>query len=129
MLDLSVISQIRLVGARSGKPLFHRLLGVFTDDSQQRLSDLQRGVAETDLQLIAEVAHALKSSAANIGAVALSEECRLMEASAREGCTANYESMLTEIGCQVRLAIEALQDLDQAEYAVTSPVKEGQVNG
>ena len=46
---------------------------------------LQAAIDAADAQTLSLVAHALKSSSANVGAQTLSENCRQLETTARDG--------------------------------------------
>lgn len=86
---------------RPNKPnLLERVVGLFESESPKCITQILDGVSEGDLDLIHMGAHSLKSSSANIGAVALSSRCREIEFAARhndlETCAKLSERIMAE---------------------------------
>lgn len=80
-LDEGFIEDLRTTLGSS----FCRMLAVFREDLPSYLEALQHGVAEQAPERVINVAHTIKGSAANIGAVRLSEVCKRIEAAAGHG--------------------------------------------
>ncbi len=72
-----------LVGDTAG--LFEQIVQLYFDSAPPLIAQLKTGFAENDLNAIRLAAHSLKSSSANLGAVALSQMCGKIEAAARAG--------------------------------------------
>ena len=60
-----------------------RLIEVFLDDSPRLISALETAAAGQDLDMLRNAAHTLKSSSANLGAMALSNAAKKVELGAR----------------------------------------------
>ena len=70
---------------RPGKPdLVERVIQLFQSESPKALDAIQKGLDGGDLAAVRNAAHTLKSSSAYVGATALSERCRDLEAAARD---------------------------------------------
>ena len=70
---------------RPGKPdLLTRIVDLFKSETPKAIAAMQAGIDENDLSSVRNAAHTLKSSSAYVGAKALSERCRDLEAAARE---------------------------------------------
>lgn len=70
---------------RPGKPnLVERVIHLFQTESPKSLDAIQEGLDGGDLAAVRNGAHTLKSSSAYVGATALSERCRDLEAAARD---------------------------------------------
>ncbi|MFK7852934.1 MAG: Hpt domain-containing protein [Granulosicoccus sp.] len=70
---------------RPGKPdLLLRIVELFKSETPKAIVAMQTGLDESDLSSVRNAAHTLKSSSAYVGAKALSERCRDLEAAARE---------------------------------------------
>jgi len=70
---------------RPGKPdLLNRVVELFKTESPKTIAAMYHGLDTTDLQLVRNAAHTLKSSSAYVGAKELSERCRDLESAARE---------------------------------------------
>ncbi|MCL2187229.1 MAG: ATP-binding protein [Defluviitaleaceae bacterium] len=61
------------------------ILSVFYEDGTKKITDLAECVQRNDLSLYTTYVHAIKSAAANIGAISLSEDAKKLEAAGREG--------------------------------------------
>lgn len=85
LIDMQVIENLKEIGGEDDPGLFIELIGIFLQDTPQRMDELRRGVDTHDLKLLERAAHTLKSSCANVGALTLSELCKRMEESARLG--------------------------------------------
>ena len=62
-----------------------QVVGLFTRDVPPRLAIMRDAVEDTDADSLARAAHALKGSAANVGARAMAEACGELERLARTG--------------------------------------------
>jgi HPt (histidine-containing phosphotransfer) domain-containing protein len=71
--------QIETLVASAGVEMTQTILDAFWTSNQEILVNLQSQLAGGDLDEAAKSAHALKGSAANLGAVVLAEQARLLE--------------------------------------------------
>ena len=79
VLDESVLNELaEFAGAE-----MHRIVRLFLEDTPALLRTLEQAAAEPDLARMQEAAHTLKSSSANVGAMALSATAKRIEMSAR----------------------------------------------
>ncbi len=79
VLDESVLDELaEFAGAE-----MHRIVRLFLEDTPSLLRTLEQAAAEPDLARMQEAAHTLKSSSANVGAMALSATAKRIEMSAR----------------------------------------------
>ena len=67
-------------------------LGVFRKDGSEKIGEIRNALERGDLSLYATYVHALKSAAANVGAISLSEAARNLEAAAKAGDSAFVKS-------------------------------------
>lgn len=72
----------RLV-ALGGEKLVHRIVGLFASFGVARVEDAEKASAEGDMAGVAAAAHALRSSAANVGATRLHAVATELEHTAR----------------------------------------------
>ena len=61
------------------------LLDIFLDDMPKQLERLRKGVETQDAESVAMTAHRMKGSSGNVGANPLSDLCRQVETSGRNG--------------------------------------------
>ena len=65
---------------RDGQPdVFESMARAFVDDAEPRVSSLREAAASADRETLAKQAHALKGSAANLGATRLADACLELE--------------------------------------------------
>jgi HPt (histidine-containing phosphotransfer) domain-containing protein len=83
VIDPKVIQGLRDLGGEDEPGLLAELIKIFLEDAPQRMKDITEGMAGGDLGRVERGAHTLKSSSANIGAIALSDLCRRIIESAR----------------------------------------------
>ena len=73
------------------------LLDTFLMDSESRLQELKE---TADAEKLSEVAHSLKGSASNMGAVRLAELCQALESDARHKSPAEIVKLVAEISLE-----------------------------
>jgi HPt (histidine-containing phosphotransfer) domain-containing protein len=83
-LDRSVISSLRELGGEDDPGLFFELVHMFLSDTPERMRALSEAFDKRDPTALEHAAHALKSSAANLGALGLSALFRDIESAGRE---------------------------------------------
>ncbi|KLI99417.1 hybrid sensor histidine kinase/response regulator [Luteimonas sp. FCS-9] len=86
-----------------------RLVAVFLDDTPRLLATFERAAAAGDHEAMREAAHSLKSSSANLGALALSAEARGIEAAARAGTLDDAEAAVGRLTAAFARARDALR--------------------
>lgn len=114
-IDTNTLQRISAL-QRPGKPnLLERVVGLFESESPKCIAQVIDGVAFGDLESIRIGSHTLKSSAANLGGVSLSDRCRDIENAARENdlesCRALADDLVSEFDAT---ALGIRQFLEQA---------------
>lgn len=84
VLDPEVLESLRELGGEDDPGLFAELVQLFLEDTPVRIKDLDSAVDQSDAHAIELAAHALKSSAANLGAMQLSRLFKQIEAAGRD---------------------------------------------
>lgn len=76
----------RLADITGDDPAFlAELVDTYLEDGAAQVAALRAAAAAGDIAALVRPAHTLKSSSASIGAIALAEHCRALEADARAG--------------------------------------------
>lgn len=79
VLDNSVIEELRSL-QKPGRPdVFLGLVSLFLETATESASKIQVSISERNFKGLADAAHSLKSSSANIGAIQLSKVCLELE--------------------------------------------------
>ncbi len=71
-LDPSIIDDLRAIG---GSGFLDKLAGIFVEAGEGKIRDMEKAVAGRNYGLFRDVAHAMKGSAGQIGALPLMEAC------------------------------------------------------
>ncbi|MCB9832743.1 MAG: Hpt domain-containing protein [Planctomycetes bacterium] len=108
-IDGNVIAGLRELG---GQELLRELLGLFRADTPPRIAALEVAVAAGTVAEIGRVAHSLKSSCANVGALVMSGLCRALEEEARAGSAAHAEERLRALLAEWELVQVRLGELE-----------------
>jgi HPt (histidine-containing phosphotransfer) domain-containing protein len=78
-LDQSLLEELREIAGDETA----RIIGLFLEDAPRLIAALEKGAAIPDLDAMRDAAHTLKSSSANVGAMALSAAAKRVELGAR----------------------------------------------
>jgi two-component system sensor histidine kinase/response regulator len=81
VIDLAMLDQLRL----QGESFITKLTEIFVRDTGRRLEELQDAVRRADAPSVAQLAHAIKGSAANLGAHLMAQISAELETSAKAG--------------------------------------------
>jgi CheY-like chemotaxis protein len=85
VLDQDRVAMLRQLGPEDGRGLLPEAAATFRRDLPARVDALQAAVHDGDGPALAQAAHALKGSAANIGGTAVAEICSELEGLGRRG--------------------------------------------
>ena len=90
--------------------LLDQIVRLYLESAPTLIAQLHAGLASSDLMVIRNAAHSLKSSSANVGATDLSKMCGKLEAAARAGMIGSDvpdASAIEAEFCDVRSALLA----------------------
>lgn len=110
MLDPSAIERLEDWG---GPPLVKKMVALFLETSQDRISQLRQGLAEQTLDEAERAAHSLKSSAANVGATHLQRLSADLENRLSERDVAGARTLVRELEIAHKEAVRALKVLEE----------------
>jgi two-component system, sensor histidine kinase and response regulator len=82
LLDEETIAQLRAIDTSGEDRIFGKVAGIFLEHTPTQLRQLQKHIASEDFAGISLIAHSLKTSAANVSALSLSDRFRELEAAA-----------------------------------------------
>jgi len=94
-----------------------RLVELYLEDTPPRIVSLQEAVGRADVDGMKSIAHAMKGSSANIGAVKMSALCAEMEGKDPSKSQSAVEELATEIELEFTRAREALMALVASNVA------------
>ncbi len=112
-IEASTLEQVAALDPENGNALVGEIIETYLKDSRPLFDQLRRAATNGNAAEAARVAHALKSSSANVGANTLSGLCHCIEFDARDGrldelgdnvsqVAVEYEAVVTELRATVR---------------------------
>jgi signal transduction histidine kinase/ligand-binding sensor domain-containing protein/CheY-like chemotaxis protein/HPt (histidine-containing phosphotransfer) domain-containing protein len=116
-LDNATVVRLRGTGAPGRSSLYSRLVGLFRTGSSAALDELQAALRGGDLTTARAVCHKLKSSAANVGAMAFSEDVRRLEQLCAAGNASAAWTVFERLRCVHPMLIAELTTLERKESA------------
>jgi HPt (histidine-containing phosphotransfer) domain-containing protein len=105
-VDLAVA--LRWLGG--DQALLRELVGIFMDDGPKRLEALRQAMTASDVQLLEQVAHSLKGSAAILGASRLQESALALEEAAQDGRAENGVDLVADIAREIERVLAFFAD-------------------
>ncbi len=85
ILDEQALRQIRSLRQPGGPDLLKKIVDLYISNSRTLIETLRDSIIRGDASGVAQAAHSLKSSSANVGATALRELCAQLEDTAKTG--------------------------------------------
>ena len=112
VLDRQALGRIRALHRPGGPNLLAKVLGLYSSSSLA-LTDAIRGAAQSsDAESVRQAAHALKSSSANVGAMAFADLCKEIEVAAAQGRLERAKALVDELLAEHSKVLQALAALE-----------------
>jgi histidine phosphotransfer protein HptB len=86
-----------------------RLFEVFLAEEPRRVEAIRAAVANRDQMLTGFLAHALKGAAATMGMERLSDACRLLEQTAKEGRCGEFATLFAAVEAEIAAVFTAIR--------------------
>jgi HPt (histidine-containing phosphotransfer) domain-containing protein len=93
-VDPAVVAQLRAVPSRGSTDLYRTLVELFRAGTPGALVQLRAALADSASQPAGAICHKLRSSAANVGALAFAQELGQLERLCRQGDIPTAEAVL-----------------------------------
>lgn len=114
-LDSDTMAQLRALDGPGEDRILRKVAAIFIETTPPQLERLQNHTADGDFAAITMIAHTLKTSAANVAALKLSERFRLLESAAREEESETCARLTREITDMYEDVSTALRHLAEAD--------------
>lgn len=111
ILDEAALNAIRALQPPGAEDLLAKIVAMFLEQQPLSAAALRQAVAEQDGAKIAALAHALKSSSANVGAMRVAAISHDIETAARSQQLDNIDLILVQLESELEAAILALREL------------------
>ena len=107
VLDAATIEGLKELCDPGDLSLFRDLIDTFLADSPDRIAAVECAIGTNDATALERAAHALKSSAANMGALGLASLCKPMESLGRGGQVAGAAELARKARAEFELVRQA----------------------
>jgi signal transduction histidine kinase/HPt (histidine-containing phosphotransfer) domain-containing protein/ActR/RegA family two-component response regulator len=116
VLDTSCLDSLRRLGEVAGKPLLHDVIESYLSETPRRLEQMHDALRRADADALTFVAHSLKGSSAQLGAVQVAALSAELELKGRNGELAGAAGLLEGLEMRAQEAAAKLQEIE-AELA------------
>jgi signal transduction histidine kinase/CheY-like chemotaxis protein len=114
ILDPQTLDRIRAMNRPGGPDLLVRVIDLYVSSSNALIDTMQAASRLEDAVTLAHAAHGLKSSSANVGALAFAELCSEVEAAASGGRTEQALKLVKRLVTEHRQVLHALEAHNEA---------------
>ena len=94
IIDTDVLQELKSLSETTGRDILGKSARFFLRQTPEDIAAMRQAADQADLETLRTLAHSLKSSSANLGAIGFSKLCSLLEDSARDGNIENASSQL-----------------------------------
>ncbi len=116
-IDLRVLGELRALNPVRGEQIVARVVATFLSSVPPQIDRLQKAAAALDADALRDIAHALKSSAAHLGAQRLSRLAREIEQHGRDGFAGPAVPLVEAARCEFERVQAALAPFRSAGRA------------
>jgi signal transduction histidine kinase/DNA-binding response OmpR family regulator len=110
VIDSKVLDSIRSLQAEGAQNILAQIILLYLDDTPQKLKELDHALDQNDNEQILTIAHSLKSSSANVGAMNLSRIFKQFEEKGRNKTLSGNDALLTCAQQEFQQVTVALQE-------------------
>ena len=110
-INVAVIDTLRELDESGGMELAREIFGSFLETADHGITQVEAAIAGSNAKALAQAAHALKSSAANVGAQGLSGCYRELEKCGREGRVDDARGLLGRTRREQARALSHLREI------------------
>ncbi len=110
-INLDVLESLRELDASGGMDLAKELFRIFLETAPQCLAQVETSILAGDSKGLGQAAHALKSSAANVGAETLSQYYHQLEKLGREGRIDEARELVDRVRQEHQRAVARLREI------------------
>ncbi len=109
VLEYKTLEGIRCLQSEGEEDILSRIIALFLEDTPKQLAGLHQAIGDQDAITVRSIAHSLKSSSANLGALRLSGFFKELEEKGRTNTLTGGAELLVRIEHEFQKIIEPLQ--------------------
>ena len=111
VLDPQAIAELRSLNPGDNDEFLREIVGIFLDDTPQRIAELDHSLAAGDVPTFTRAAHSIKGSSSNLGATGLRTVAEELEERARTEGIGNVRELVAQVKAEfahTQVALKAL---------------------
>lgn len=109
IIDPDAIENLRALNPGDNDEFLREIIGIFLEDTPNRLTELTQSLADGDAGVFTRAAHSIKGSSSNVGAARLRAVAEKLEHTARKEGLGTVATTLTELNQEFLIAQTELQ--------------------
>jgi len=113
VIDPQAIENLRSLNPGDNDEFLREIVGIFLEDTPQRITELEQSLKAGDLPKFTRAAHSIKGSSANLGAMALRFVAEKLEHESRQTGVAGAAALVDSIKAEFARARAELDKLVQ----------------
>ena len=86
LIETEVLTELKTLSETTGRDIIGKAVGIYLEKTPEAIIELREAASRNDLESLRDIAHSLKSSSANLGAMGFASLCHQLEDLAREQC-------------------------------------------
>ena len=111
IIDPQAIENLRAMTPGDHDEFLREIVGIFLEDTPQRIAELEQSLAGNDPLRFTRAAHSVKGSSSNLGAMALRAVAERLEQQSKQSGLVGLEPMLAELKSEFDRAAAALRQI------------------
>ncbi|MCB1801725.1 MAG: EAL domain-containing protein [Gammaproteobacteria bacterium] len=111
LLDRQALQVLHQLGEANGRDVIGKVANLFLEQAPKQLEGMRTALAGGDSESVRQLAHSLKSSSANLGAMQVSQSAAALEAAARDGRTQLFDELGEQLHETATAALDAIRDM------------------
>jgi HPt (histidine-containing phosphotransfer) domain-containing protein len=111
VLDLEVVEELLALTGDGDPELLLDLIHMFLEDAPTKVKAMSEGLANSDMEQVAQAAHSLKGSAGNLGIRMVQHDCDELQNAGHANDVETVRTIVPRLEENFTQAIAALEDL------------------
>ena len=97
LIETEVLTELKTLSATTGRDIIGKAVDSYLERTPEAVIELRQAASRNDLESLRDIAHSLKSSSANLGAMGFANLCHQLEDLARDQCLETALAKLPDI--------------------------------
>ena len=109
VIDLQAIEVLRSLNPDDNGEFLKEIVGIFLEDTPQRIAELDDSLAAADVAKFVRAAHSIKGSSANLGAMVLRGAAERLEHHSKQNGLSNTGPLIADLKLEYQRAAKEIR--------------------